>query len=412
MLKPFYSPEGAVRIVVLSAAAELGGAERSLITFLKSARSRGIDATVVLPREGRLTHELSQIEVAWRIVPPPESLLTLSRGAGAHALGRVMRESPRVAGYVRRVARLLDELAPHVIYTNSIKSHILGAMLRPLVRRPVVWHVRDVWSARAMGLAADLGADHVIANSQATALALREHMRRPRKVSVVYNAVDAEEFSPEGPTALCGNASSDEWRIGLPAMMTRIKGHELLLRAAPRVGVEFPSARLYFIGGTVYDTMGDRDYEARLRDLVSRTAPAERVVFTGFQERMAPWYRAMDVVVNASVRPEGFGRTVLEAMSCGRAVVAPDAGGIREFVLHGENGLLYPMGDADALAQAVIELLRDERLRRRLGEEGRSTAVKRFGVEPYVDAVAGILMKIASRNRAIPRRTPWRSRVG
>ncbi len=404
MLKPLCALEGGtMRVAVLSPASELGGAERSLLTFLKSAPSFGIEATVVLPREGRLTEALSQLGVNWRVAAPPDSFLTLWRGAGANALGRMVRQSPRMAAYALYVKRLLDEISPHLIYTNGIKSHLLGAMLRPVVRKPVVWHLREMWGMRALGLMASLGVDHIIANSQATARALLEHMGRlrpqflwnrgRRRMSVVYNAVDTDEFSPHGPSSVAGG---HEVRIGLPAMMTKIKGHELLLRAASQVIGEFPSARVYFIGGAVYDTAGDKDYETRLRALAG-AAPSEamvrddRVVFTGFQENMPSWYRAMDIVVNASTQPEGFGRTVLEGMACGRAVVAPDAGGIREFVRHGENGLLYRMGDADALAQALLALLRNEDLRMRLGQAGRNTAVTRFGVTPHVAAIAKIL---------------------
>ena len=122
------------------------------------------------------------------------------------------------------------------------------------------------------------------------------------------------------------------------------------------------------------------------------------MVFTGFQRDMAPWYRAMDIVVSASTQPEGFGRTLLEAMACGKPVVGPNAGGIPEFVRHGENGLLYEMGNADALGAAILTLSRDPGLRKRLGAAGCETAVQRFSPAGHAVAIRRVLGGGASRS--------------
>jgi glycosyltransferase involved in cell wall biosynthesis len=162
---------------------------------------------------------------------------------------------------------------------------------------------------------------------------------------------------------------------------------------------EHPSARFFFIGGTIYDTVGDRGHEAHLRRSVQERRLNDSVIFTGFQESMAPWYRAMDIIVNTTTVPEGFGRTLLEGMACGRAVVGPRAGGIPEFLRHRENGLLYEMGNAEALAEAILTLLRDPELRQELGAAGRRTAVQRFGLAPHARAVSQVLHDAAKGAR-------------
>jgi glycosyltransferase involved in cell wall biosynthesis len=231
-------------------------------------------------------------------------------------------------------------------------------------------------------------------------------MRRPEKVIVVHNAVDATEFSPDGPVEDTGDVRQGTLKVGLPAALTQIKGHELLLRAAMRIQKEIPSVNFYFIGGTIYDTVGDRGYEDKLRRSVKEKGLEPSVVFTGFQEKMAPWYRAMDIVVNASTVPEGFGRTLLEAMACGKAVAGPNAGGIPEFVRHGENGLLYEMGNADALADTILTLLHDPALRQRLASSGRETAIHRFTTEPYAKAISQVLHDAAGNSASTFLRLP------
>ena len=80
----------------------------------------------------------------------------------------------------------------------------------------------------------------------------------------------------------------------------------------------------------------------------------DRVGFVPFQRDVAPVYRALDVVVHASTKREPFGLSVLEAMACGRPVIVSDAGGVRELVTHGDQGLTHPPGDVDALAGATL----------------------------------------------------------
>lgn len=382
-----------MRVVIINPRAQLGGAERSLLTFLKAAQGHGCQATVILPRPGPLGEFLSRLGVPWQVIPMPAALLSQSRQKRRHFLGTINRLTFQGAAYLARLAGAIRRLQPEVLYTNGIKSNIIGGLLRPLVGARLVWHWRDAWSGVMVGLLADLAPDVIIANSRFTAAIMQRHMRRPTKVTVIPNAVDLEEFSPGGPRVSlkaypCGHT------VGLVAAFSRLKGHRLLLEAAGKILAEFPSTCFFFIGGSIYDTVGDNGYEEEVRRLVQERDLGERVIFTGFKEAMAPWYRALDVVVSCSVIPESFGRTLLEAMACGTAVVGPHAGGIPEFVEHGRNGLLYEMGNPDSLAKAILALLRDPELRKRLEKSGRDTVVREFALKPDGAAILSCLKRL------------------
>jgi glycosyltransferase involved in cell wall biosynthesis len=380
-----------MRVAVLSPAAELGGAERSLLTFLKAAQGTLVSAHVLLPREGPLGEALANLGVPWEIVPMPRDILSFSRLQGGLAPGRVLRALLQGLGYAARLRQRLNLLAPEIIYSNGIKSHVLGALLRPWVRARVVWHLRDFWPGRYVGPLADWGPHAIIANSRATAEGLQKRLRHPEKITVVHNAVVPVEFSPEGPLPPPGPWSRLSPRVGLVAAYARWKGHALFLEAARRLAGEFPRAGFLVVGGDIYDSGGEAGYGAYLSRLVRQAGLQGRVVFTGFQADIAPWYRALDVVVNASVKPEPFGRTLLEAMACGRAVVGPRAGGIPEFLRHGENGLLYEMGRAEDLAAAVRRLLGSPSFRTELGKAGRETAVNRFSPERHAQMIYQVI---------------------
>ena len=321
----------------------------------------------------------------------PDALLRQSRQNRGALLWPTIQLIKQAPGYLYHVALAIRRLNPDVLYTNGIKPHIIGALLRPLLRVPTIWHLRDNWGEALVGRLADLGPQRIIANSRATAVFLQKDMKHPHKVVVVHNAVDVVEFSPQGDAVPLETPGP---KIGLVAALARWKGHTLLLQAAERILSEFPSATFYFIGGSIYDTVAEVGYEDELRQMIAAKSLAERVVLTGFQPQMAPWYRALDVVVNASTRPEPFGRTLLEAMACGRAVVGPNAGGITEFVQPDKNGMLYDMGNVEGLALTVITLLGDQVLRERLGAAGRETATQRFAPEAHAKAISYIIKQV------------------
>ena len=382
-----------MRVAVLSPAAELGGAERSLLTFLRAAQGTLVSAHVLLPRAGPLGEALTNLGVPWEVVPMPRGVLSFSRLKGGPAPGGVSPAILQGLGYAARLRQKLSLLDPDIIYTNGIKCHVLGALLGPWVRGRVVWHLRDFWPGRYVGPLADWGPHAIIANSRATAESLQTHMYRPDKVTVVYNAVDPEEFSPEGPLPPPGPWSELSPRVGLVAAFARWKGHPLFLEAARRLAREFPRAGFLVVGGDIYDSGGEAGYGEGLSRLARQAGLEDRVLFTGFQSEIAPWYRALDVVVNASVKPEPFGRTLLEAMACGRAVVGPRAGGVPEVVRHEENGLLYEMGQSEGLAAAVRRLLCSPSLRTGLGNAGRETAVNRFSPERHAQMIYQVIQE-------------------
>ena len=108
--------------------------------------------------------------------------------------------------------------------------------------------------------------------------------------------------------------------------------------------------------------------------------------FPGLRQDLPDLYGAMDVFVLPSHR-EGFPRTPMEASAMGVPTMVTDIRGCRETVDHGENGLLFPVADADTLAQSLITLLRDDERRAQMGETGRRIAEDRFDEQKVFERV-------------------------
>src|SRR5262249_42889387 len=169
-------------------------------------------------------------------------------------------------------------------------------------------------------------------------------------------------------------------RVGLVGAFARWKGQDLFLEAAARIAETNPERplRFYIVGGPIYCTPGSQFSEAELRAKAAELHIADRVGFTGFQSRTAEVYRALDIVIHASTLPEPFGRTIVEAMACGRPVIVARAGGAAELFTEGHDAVGVPPNNAEALTAAIAALAADPARRQQVAAQARQTAVERF----------------------------------
>ena len=166
-------------------------------------------------------------------------------------------------------------------------------------------------------------------------------------------------------------------RIGLVATYARWKGHSVFLDAVSRLPHHL-RARFYIVGSPLYRSVGSQWSLEELRARAEAIGVADRVGFVPHRSDPEALYRALDVVVHASTRPEPFGRVIVEAMACGRAVVAVPLGGAAELFTEGVSALGVPPGDAEALAKVLTRLIESPESRSRIGEAGRRESVNRF----------------------------------
>lgn len=384
-----------MRITFLGVSGQLGGAEWSLLDRIAGFRESFPDwpLSMVVGAEGPLVERVAALGVDVRTLPLPASVAALGdsrmhRGGGGRRgmIRSLAAAAPAALRHVRHVRAILSELDPQVVSTFGLKMHILGAWAAPR-GVPVIWNMQDYVSTRAV-MARLL---HVHSRRASAAIccsrSVSEDVRRVCgpgfPVHTVYNMVDLDRFTPEGPAlALDERAglpapAEPVVRIGLVGTLARWKGHETFLRALALLPRGLP-VRGYVVGGALYQTAGSQHSLDELRALARELGVEDRVGFTGFTDRPADAIRALDVVVHASTLPEPFGRVIAEAMACGRAVVAADGGGAAELVEAGVDALVHTPGDARSLAARLEILASDAGLRERLGRGGVATARRRF----------------------------------
>jgi glycosyltransferase involved in cell wall biosynthesis len=376
----------------------MGGAEAALLDILSSLREAEPDwkLDLIVSEAGSLVAKATALGVSTHVLAFPSSLARLGdSSAGGPAgnsidrlslLRQILFAGNGVRAYAASLRKVLRQLAPDVIHTNGFKMHILGALAKPK-SAPLIWHVHDYiqprpFMARLMRLF-QRRCKIALANSNSVALDITAACGKSLPVQTVYNGIDTTVFSLLGDRldldSLSGlpPATPDVIKIGMLATFARWKGQEVFLRALALTPPEIP-IRAYIVGDALYQTDGSQYSVAELKTLVMDLGISDRVGFTGFVDQPAAAMRSLDIVVHASTESEPFGLVIVEAMACGRAVIACDAGGAAELFENDVTALGHTPGDAAQLAERITQLAGDPDLRKRLGAAGRDTVEQRF----------------------------------
>ena len=313
----------------------------------------------------------------------------------AGELARKAREGVRFFGFTPRsevdvqagwqLSKVLQDAQPDIVHAHDPMGVALAAMAlqmsSKLERRPKVVASRRVdfhlkgnafskWKYRQIDLF--IAASHLIANILVTDGIPTE------KVVVVHDGVNVDLVDKQ-PVI---DARATFWLpkgvplVGNVAALAAHKGQRHLIAAAARVVRDVPDTRFLILGeGELRETL-----EKQIRDL----ALERHVLLAGFRPDVLGLIKSFDLFAMSSVT-EGLGSAILEAMACRKAVVATRAGGIPEAVVDGETGRLVPPGDDDALAGAIVQLLKDDERRATMGEAGYRRVVDEFSSAKMVE---------------------------
>ena len=188
-------------------------------------------------------------------------------------------------------------------------------------------------------------------------------------------------------------------RVGLVATYALWKGQDVFIRAVSRLPPRVrEAARFYIVGGPIYQTAGSQWSVGALRNMARQCGVERDIVFVPFQSDAVSVMQSLDVVVHASTQPEPFGRTIVEAMACGKAVIVAQAGGAAELFTTGLHALGIKPGDVESLALAMTSLVDHPKLRHALGAAARPHAVTAFGLPRLGEQIYSIYSTFAAAN--------------
>ncbi|MBI5308680.1 MAG: glycosyltransferase family 4 protein [Planctomycetes bacterium] len=251
-----------------------------------------------------------------------------------------------------------------------------------------VWHVHEIIrtpmpARKGFPLLIRMLADQAVCNSVATGKWLAgEQPGLADKISVVWNGIEA--ISPPDTLAVQNfrdslNLSADDLLVTLVGRISWWKGQRLLVDAARIICEKGHLKVRYLIVGGVFH--GQEHIKKELDDYIAESGVKQYVKIIDFTNDSNLVWQATDWAVVPSTEPEPFGMVAIEAMRAGKPVIAANHGGLQEIVEHGKTGILFPPCDAEAFADALIDLITNPDKRRAMGEAGKKRQEELFSVE-------------------------------
>jgi glycosyltransferase involved in cell wall biosynthesis len=297
-------------------------------------------------------------------------------------------------GAAWRLSRLVKQLKPDIVHAHDPHGVAMAAlalsMSTQLAKPPLVASRRVDFRMRGNSLSRwkYRQVDCFICASDAIRqLLVAEGVPEERAVTV-HEGIDLGRVDAAPPV----NLHQELWLphhaplVGNVAALVPHKGQRHLIEAAALVVRHVPDAR--------FAIAGEGELRPSLERAIREHHLEKHVLLLGFRPDVLSLHKAFDIFVMSSVT-EGLGTSLLDAMACGRPVVATRAGGIPEVVVDGETGLLVPPRDHEAMAAAIVTLLNDAGLRERMGHAGRGRARRRFSAERMVHETLRVYKRVA-----------------
>lgn len=291
------------------------------------------------------------------------------------------------------------------LYANGPRTFFCAVIAAFITRRPLVWHLHNVLSdgiELRLVVCFSRGVERILACSKAAASPLL--LRAPslaKKTKVVYSPAPRWEHTFTREQALAGFGHPAERGIvtafGIVGRITPFKGQREFVEAASLVVQHLPAV-FWVVGSPAAAESQDRIYFDQIRDQVKQAGLQSSVFFLPHQQRMELCYALLDVVVLATQGQEGLGLTALEAMSLGKAIIAPAAGGVLEMLDDGETALLAPKATAAELAERMLRLLQNPELRSQLGRNALRNALERFSQERFDEEIGRVIKELGGQH--------------
>ncbi|MFH0900477.1 MAG: glycosyltransferase family 4 protein [Pseudomonadota bacterium] len=374
-----------VRVLYLQPGAMFGGAERQAATSIPLLPSFGIE---VIPLVGP-----GQAVVDWLVERGVDNSVFSQDFPGAwkkpRGIARLFQPWRYCRCYwalQRTIHRLAIEESIDLVYAALPFSWVVATPVARRLRLPVIWRAGGTevseWQARALNAYARFRPpDLLVCCGEAVKRVYGAFV--PAPTLVVRSGVDTAQFHPDAGDPTAFRPRSSEVVVGFAARLVREKRPEDFLAMA---------ARLAHHHGVSFLVAGEGSLRAAYENMARELGCAANVRFLGYVADMRSFYASCDVFVLSS-RSEGCPNVVLEAMAMRRALVVSDAAGTTEVIAHDKEGLIYKMGDVDALARAVQCMISSAERRRMLADNGYRHVVSDYSAQAHAARLAELFRK-------------------
>ncbi|HEX8736204.1 MAG TPA: glycosyltransferase family 4 protein [Pyrinomonadaceae bacterium] len=365
-----------MRILQISSARNFGGGEKHLVDLCRGLAARGHEIFIALRPTNKWQEKFDFL--------PPENFMHVS-----------IRNSFGIFS-AQRIAEFVREKNVEIIHAHVARDYLPASLACRIAKTPKLVLTRHVlFPMKPFHRFALKNVARVIAVSEPVAGEM-ETIFPKEKIRIVPNGIETETWSNANRESLRRefrfehNISFDALLIGTIGELKLLKGQRDFVLAAKIVAEKFAGAHFVIVGK---DNSVNQNFRSELKRLVKIFNLENRFLWLDWVEETAPLLHALDVFVSAS-HSESFGLAILEAMASATPIAATATEGAKEILRDGETGLLVPIQEPVALAEAIGKLLTDETLRTKLGKQAQEFAAENFSLERMIEETERVYIEM------------------
>lgn len=365
------------RILFIDHGAKLvGGGQVNILSFIRYMDKCRFEPIVLTSKENSFTSGARRLGVRVEIMPFPDNLTSAYRSKLSLGLFKIFGYLIGTMTLVIRLNRFVRLNKIDLIHPCDNVSRVAGGLVARMRGIPTVCHITDdlddAFANRILRYIILHTMDAILPVSNKVAEFFKVAGAPLSKVRVVFTGIDFNYFNKSIPYdgfAVGNHVDENIFTIGIIGMLVPIKGHRELFQALSRLKcvISKPLACL---------VVGDGPDRTFLEKYASNLEIADQVTFTGNRTDIPAILALLDVLVVPS-HTEASSRVVLEAAAMAVPSIGTRVGGIPEMIEENQSGLLVPLGDIDALVNALVTMV-DERVRRRMGDYAYKRVRERF----------------------------------
>lgn len=386
------------RILFVDHHAELGGGEIALFEIIKNLDKQKFSPLVLLGNDGPFLEILKKegIEVIVDKLPLYFRKLERSPEASLNIFSYV-KSAFNLPVFIKRTENTIKKYNIDTVYINTIKSLLYAAKAAKRLNVRIIWHLHDCLSSDfypswAIPTIIKLSrfADRVICVSNVVRDAYIKAKGDDKKAVVIYNGIDIERFNPRinaEDTRKKLNIK-DERIVSAIGRLEEWKGQKIFIRAAEIICSRRQDIIFLIAGGPLF---GCEKYEQELKQMVRDLGLEGKVFLLSFRNDPESIIAISDIIIHPSIKPEPFGRDIIEAMACAKPVISTNVGATPEIIEDGKDAILIEPDNPDILAKRIMDLLYDKEKRKVLSASGRKKVEDIFDIRKITKQIEELL---------------------